>query len=197
MKSTARLFAAVGIPQECLKESRDLFRRLKSVAGQKEIPIKWVPPENWHITLSFFGDVPVDKIDLYCVMLREIASQENPFHLKVRGLGAFDSKTEARVLWAGVSHTRELEKLNRHLCQEIERKWGSEGVILSSDVYTYLPHMTLGRLKNPKSLTRLMEPFARRNFFEFDVEELVLFESRRHNDTVQYIPLEKFNLKTC
>lgn len=181
-----RVFAAVGVPPEVTDHASELFRRLKTVAAQREIYMKWVPPENWHVTVWFWGEADEVQISQFSQVLSHVAQNTSSFTLKVKGLGAFESVRSARVFWAGVSRTRELQYLH----DEIGRRLQME------EELDFQPHMTLGRLKNPVSLNKLIEPFARRDFFEFQVRDLVLYESQRQNYVTKYIPLERFQLRS-
>jgi 2'-5' RNA ligase len=50
-----RLFVAIWPPEELLERLADLER-------PKDPGVKWVPPENLHITLRFLGDADIDEV---------------------------------------------------------------------------------------------------------------------------------------
>jgi RNA 2',3'-cyclic 3'-phosphodiesterase len=50
-----RLFVAIWPPD-------DVLERLADVERPKDQGVKWVPPENLHITLRFLGDADVDEV---------------------------------------------------------------------------------------------------------------------------------------
>jgi 2'-5' RNA ligase len=50
-----RLFVAIWPPE-------DLLERFADIERPKDQGVKWVPPENLHITLRFLGDADVDEV---------------------------------------------------------------------------------------------------------------------------------------
>ena len=84
-----RLFSAL-FPSE---EAREHL--VRAVRPLKDDGLRWVDPDNWHITLDFFGDQPNDAAEAR-EMLRGI--EGSPVTMSISGAGSFDKK----VLWAGV-----------------------------------------------------------------------------------------------
>jgi RNA 2',3'-cyclic 3'-phosphodiesterase len=60
--------------------------------------VRWTPRERWHVTVSFFGEVPDGAVPDLTDALAEAAAQAAPLELSLRGAGVFDR----RVLWVGV-----------------------------------------------------------------------------------------------
>ncbi len=60
--------------------------------------VRWTPPELWHLTVSFFGDVPDGSVPDLAAALALVAREAAPLSLRLRGAGVFDR----RVLWVGV-----------------------------------------------------------------------------------------------
>ncbi|MFC8921599.1 RNA 2',3'-cyclic phosphodiesterase [Cellulosimicrobium sp. NPDC057127] len=60
--------------------------------------VRWVPREQWHATVSFFGQVPDGAVPDLTAALAEVATRAAPLELSLRGAGVFDR----RVLWVGV-----------------------------------------------------------------------------------------------
>lgn len=52
----ARLFLAVWLPPA-------LVPRVADLAGPEQRGVRWVPPENLHLTLRFFGEADPDAVD--------------------------------------------------------------------------------------------------------------------------------------
>ncbi len=50
-----RLFVAIWPPE-------DLLERFADIERPKDQGVKWVPPENLHITLRFLGDADIDEV---------------------------------------------------------------------------------------------------------------------------------------
>jgi 2'-5' RNA ligase len=60
--------------------------------------VRWTPPELWHLTVSFFGDVPEGAVPDLAAAVEPVAADVPPLALRLQGAGVFDR----RVLWVGV-----------------------------------------------------------------------------------------------
>jgi 2'-5' RNA ligase len=126
-----RLFAAVPIPAEIAEA---LVRR------QQGIPkARWRTPEQMHITLRFFGDVPESTAADIDGELRSVSGP--PMELCLEGAGAFGEGHTMRALWAGVAESPELRRLAGR-CEAAARRAG-----LKPEPRAYRPHVTLAYLK--------------------------------------------------
>jgi len=95
-----RLFAAVQPPAHVLEH---LEGALDAVRGPDEDvggvgPLRWAPPEDRHVTLAFFGEVPDGAVGEVERGLAAVAADHGPFSAQLRGAGVFDR----RVFWIGV-----------------------------------------------------------------------------------------------
>ena len=105
-----KLFAAIFLPE---KIAGDVVRQQKGVSGAR-----WVSAEKLHITLGFFGDVDADHAEL---LDKEIGTlRMGSFELNLEGGGHF-GKTEPHAIWAGVSASAELIRLDQH-CRHAARR---------------------------------------------------------------------------
>ena len=141
-----RLFAALPLSPECV-ERLTSFRLRWSVPGDG---LRWSPPEQWHITLRFFGDV--DEAQARCLGeqfqgLRALAPV-----LVVEGLELFVAKG---ILVASVQPSAVLLAL--HACVAA----CGERCGIAPESRTFRPHITLARSKGRSgnaSLQRLARP---------------------------------------
>ena len=133
--------------------------------------VKWVDPENMHLTLAFLGEVEERRVpEVEDVIYSATEGIEEPLTLQAQGLGAFPDEEKARVLWAGLDgHVPRLIELQARLVKEL-RSAGFE-----VDSKRYRPHITLARFRWPQPLP---ERLARLQVFgEWQVHELQLVES--------------------
>jgi 2'-5' RNA ligase len=103
---------------------------------------RWVPPENFHLTLRFIGEVPphrAEDIDLALAALRG-----RGFSLTFAGLGVFTRSgprgERGTTLWVGVERNPQLE----HLQGKVETALQRAG--LEPERRRFAPHVTLARL---------------------------------------------------
>lgn len=136
--SVVRAFIAISFPPEIqarLKQvSADLQDRLP------DVPVRWVPSENIHLTLKFLGDVSVKNIDLLTKMIQAEISEHPYFEISVGELGAFPNKRRPRVLWVRVQGPPDLQALH----ESIERATTRLGY--TREERSFSPHLTLGRV---------------------------------------------------
>ncbi len=133
-----RAFVAVVPPAGTLEPLRLLVERLRPAYGR----LGWVAPERWHVTLQFLGDVPEPKLTRLQPRLAAVAAAIGPFHLVVRGGGAFPNPRRARVVWAGlagdVAAVAELASGVRAAARHSR---------IALDATPFRPHVTLARVR--------------------------------------------------
>lgn len=133
-----RSFIAINLPEP-------VRERLGQVIGQlrqdlPNAPVRWVPPENIHLTLKFLGDVSVANVEMLNRILETITSGFQSFEFSVGGLDAFPSARRPRVVWVGVQAPQDLLTMQRSIDTETARMG------YQSDSRAYTPHLTLGRV---------------------------------------------------
>lgn len=162
-----RSFVAVDTTPEVKTEVSHLLSRLKERA---RFSVKWVKPEQMHITLAFLGEVSPDFIEGAKVELREVAGRFKPFECRLEGLGAFPSAVRARVLWVGLkTGERELTEVQR----EVSRALARLGYVPEKRPFS--PHLTLGRLREPVDVNFINEMTFQSS--TFTISRLILFRS--------------------
>ena len=127
-----RLFVALALP-------RTLRTRLSFLAGGLQ-GVRWVPPENYHVTLRFIGELPLwraEEIDHALATLRAPA-----FSLQLAGVGTFSKGGKVSSLWVGAERTPALD----HLQSKVETALHRAGV--ERERRRFAPHVTLARLND-------------------------------------------------
>jgi 2'-5' RNA ligase len=158
-----RLFTALEIP-------RDASLSLSLLRGG--LPgARWIDPENYHLTLRFFGDVEGHIADEIANALDRV--RRPSFGLTLSGVSAFGSKKPHSV-YAAATASPDLSALQG----EIERICQRLG--LPADPRKFVPHVTIARLRNaaPGDVAAWLS--ARGNFatMPFRVGRFVLMSSR-------------------
>ncbi|RIK42690.1 MAG: RNA 2',3'-cyclic phosphodiesterase [Chloroflexi bacterium] len=134
-----RLFAAVPLDAEVQQAVARLQRGLATRAW----PVRWVQPELAHITVKFFGDVPVGQLGVLRSQLASAAERSMATTLSTAGVGAFPSVTRPRVIWLGLSgNVKPLERL----VARVDAATGGDGGRPADKPFR--AHITLGRVRD-------------------------------------------------
>jgi 2'-5' RNA ligase len=168
-----RLFVALDLPWP-LKE------RLTTLAGG--VPgARWVPPENYHLTLRFIGETPAhraEEIDLAMANLRV-----RGFALTLAGVGVFAKAGRSTSLWVGVERNPQLD----HLQSKIETALQRAG--LEPERRRFTPHVTLARLDTSVAEAKLGGYIQAHNLFQaaaVQIGHFALFSSLRGKEQSVY-----------
>lgn len=132
-----RLFIGLKLPK---KQKARIFRAARTLR-EEGLPVRWVDPENFHVTLKFLGEVRRDRVPAIEDALGRIASETPPFATSIGGFGAFPSVRRPRVIWVGVDASPEL----RCLKQDLE--WTLSELGFDVETRAFHPHVTLGRAR--------------------------------------------------
>ncbi len=155
----------------------------KELAGRTP-DVRWVRPDNLHLTLRFFGDVTQEDLEKIKVSMLSVKCDLNAFTIAVKGLGAFPNLQRASVIWLGL----EPAHLLKSLYQRCQTALGCQGIATEQRPFT--PHLTIGRLRRKNcNLYRLAEAYQDRQFGLLPVKELILYESRLHRDRAEHRPI--------
>lgn len=136
---------------------RDRAVALQEKLAQASGAVKWVEPENIHVTLLFLGEVEDRQVPTVCHVVAEQTRKHAPFPLSIERVGCFPNARRPRVLWIGVGEgTQELCALHDDL----------EPPLLDLGCYRreerkYTPHITLGRVKGDRPADTLGPALAK------------------------------------
>ena len=167
-----RTFIAVGISDEV----REKIAQIQAELKKGEPDVKWVEPENLHITLKFLGEVSEDKLPGVIEKTRLAASGISPFRVHIIGLGSFPSLTSPRVVWVGV---KEGKNELRNLSERVEGNLSDLG--FAKEKREFSAHLTIGRVRSGRKkekLVKKIEEFANYDVGEFSVDKVVIMESQ-------------------
>lgn len=130
-----RLFVALNLPK---KERQRIYRAARELRDA-EIPVRWIEPDNFHITLKFLGEVRRERVGLVEEAVSRVAASTKNFATDLSGFGAFPTIRRPQVIWLGVGANPEL----RCLKQDLE--WAIGDVGFGAETRAFHPHITLGR----------------------------------------------------
>lgn len=179
MRAFVAIFPPLKIRAAAVTEAREAIRG--SAAR-----VRWVRPENVHLTLKFLGDVREEILKYVDAALEEVCATHTPFDVELAELGAFPSTQRARVLWRGVGAG--FEEL-RSLATDLEAALAPLGFERAERPYA--PHLTVGRVRGrPASID--LPPDA--EGAEFRVRHVELVESTLTPEGAVYETVETFAL---
>ena len=182
-----RLFVGIGFSDSFSEQVMTWTKKMRKIADQKEVSLRWIPSDNYHVTLVFLGSTDVSQIINYQLALEKVASQHSFFSLKIRHIGAFPSISQARVIWLGVQRSQALLDLQT----AVEHALG-----VPREEEEYLPHFSLARLRNAKSCRDLVSPFEHVDFGRQEIREITLYQSIQSGPFPVYKKLVSFSLQT-
>lgn len=181
-----RAFLAVDVDRELIGGIRKIQEEIKLVGA----PVKFVEPENLHFTIKFFGDVNEEKLDEINRIIIEKIENFSPFKISIKGLGVFPSLRYIRVLWLGSENFEQFSNLQRELDHEFI-KIGYE------KERSYIPHLTIGRLKGAENKEVLVEKIKQLSDVEIGstiIDKICLKKSELTPLGPIYTDLEVFKL---
>jgi RNA 2',3'-cyclic 3'-phosphodiesterase len=182
-----RLFAAVDVSPRAVEAAE------VAVAPWRErFPkAKWVPSENWHVTVKFMGRTYPRLVEWVHEALRDAAAAVRPFRLSLQGLGVFPSPSRARVFWVGLADREGgLAALARSVGEAVEKQFPPEKRPFSA-------HLTVARFNPPVPMREHADELAGSTVepSPFQVSHLTLYRSYLGRPSARYEPLERFPLR--
>ncbi len=159
---------------------------------------RWIDPENYHLTLRFFGDIEGHVADEIANALDRVDRPQ--FEMTLSGVGSFGSR-KPRAIWAGIKPSAELSALQ----SEIERI--CQRLRLPPDPRKFVPHVTVARLRNSDPADVAAYLSSRGNFRSetFKVKRFVMMSAKKsvgggpyvvEEDWPLYDSYEDFNFET-
>ncbi len=189
--SERRLFIGCEIDKKWATTILEVVKKLKSQFIDREIEALWSREENLHMTLVFLGSISGQTIEAIDEILKTAAQEIASFQLRTQGIGCFPDERSARVIFAKVARSQALLDLQSSL----EDRLITQGIHSRED-REYIPHVTLVRLRNPKAVRSIIEPWLRRDFGRLTVSKVTLFESVPSGNYRKYMPLASHALRT-
>jgi len=136
--------------------------------------LKIVRPELLHLTLKFLGDTEESlAVDVMARMARSVEGIE-PFTMRLKGMGAFPSMSNIRVVWVGI----EDGPLLKDIASRLDNNLSDLG--FERDRKGFVPHLTLARTRSGKNIANvqaLLQENATKEYGEYLVDRILLKKS--------------------
>lgn len=195
-----RLFIAVPLPDEVRDQVAKIIEHLSAI----DMPVRWINPDNGHLTLHFIGETPPEMAELLRMALGAAISGHEPIDLRTAEPGTFPSIRRPRVLWLGLwGPAHRLEAVYNDIGDFLD-DFG-----LDIDEADFHPHITLGRVRDTEGVKVSALPDSVRDAFEslrmeklagadaavpFPIEEVQLIRSHLEPDGPRYEVLATYPL---
>ena len=172
-----RLFAALPLSSPAMERLTGVRLRLSKPGDG----LRWSSPEQWHITLQFFGDLPAESVA--CLEREFSQATLHASEVVLEGLGLFTAKG---ILYVSVLPSPSLQLLH----EQVGRLGEAGGVPLHARPFR--PHITLARSKGQVGQSTLqglsspyLPPFG--SSVGWTAERCLLLESRLWPHGAEYM----------
>ena len=171
ISETLRAFIAIDLPASIRSSLAETQEILKSFG----LRVKWVRPQNIHLTLKFLGNIDSDDIDKIIAAMTVTAKDFKGVSLSVKEIGVFPDIRRSRVIWAGLDGQLEiLENLQQTLDGHLA------GLGYPKETRAFRGHLTLGRVKGKiasAGMKAAIEKLKKFGSESFEISEIILFKS--------------------
>jgi 2'-5' RNA ligase len=163
-----RAFVSVDIePDQTLVS---LLEALRRSGGD----LKVVRSENLHVTLKFLGDTDQSLVEEIVERLTVAVADTQPFSLSLRGMGAFPSLTNIKVVWVGMDDGAVLGGI----AERLEDSFSEMG--FRRERRGFRPHLTVARARTARGMSPVADMITANAATDFggqQVERVVLKKS--------------------
>jgi len=176
-----RSFVGISLDETVAADISSALAPIK--AADHEQSIRWVPGRNWHITLAFLGDQTEETL---ASLPESLAASVIDIAEMYVGLSRIDMfpDTRSRIVAAWVSSSPEIDLLHQCACRAVEP------LDIVRDKQTFLPHITLGRIRKGRSA--VVSAQALNTMLR--VQQITVFTSQRTPRGSVYTPLSSVPL---
>ena len=184
-----RSFIAVPVTEEV----RLLIARIEGELRQVGAAVKWVRPDNVHVTLKFLGNISEADVDGLTDVLGRSLAESAAFDVVLARVGTFpEGHKLPRVIWVGLEDGKDA------LCDAaatVEAACASLG--FEAEERQFKPHLTIGRVRRGSPyLKELAHRVAQLEFnpLKVHVDRVNLMRSRLSPKGPTYTVLSSFAL---
>jgi 2'-5' RNA ligase len=177
-----RCFIAVEVPGPMRRSIGEMIENLRKSGSD----VKWLPPDNVHMTLKFLGSTEESLLEALRESLFKKLSPYSPFYIRISGVGCFPDERRPKVVWVGAHESGQVRDVQRDIEAEMV-KFG-----FPSEERTFSPHLTIGRVKSRKKmddLLKMLDEYRQVSFGDIEVRGVTLMKSELNPAGAKYFPL--------
>jgi len=153
--------------------SEALISVLRELA-QSGADLKIVKPGLLHVTLKFLGDTEEGSVEEILARIGIAAKDVMPFTVRLRGMGAFPSMSNIRVVWVGIEDGRLLGEIAGRLESSLTE------LGFDRDKKGFVPHLTIARARSGRNMANVQEILrlnAASEYGEYAIDRILLKKS--------------------
>jgi len=188
MEKRHRIFVAINLPEEIKRELGKYENKWP------ELPAKWTPKDNLHITLEFLGNLTDQETGDVCQIVNEIAKRHKSFIINLNKVSyGPPEKNPPKMVWVEGERSEELTDLKNDLEECVLEK-----VKFRPDDKNFSPHITLARILEwefrriePEEVPEINEDIS----LTFSAESIEVMESEMKRGGPRYTVLESHQLE--
>jgi 2'-5' RNA ligase len=183
-----RLFIAINLPAQARYELENDVEDLRPVLPPE---IRFLPSEQWHITVLFLGYTPDEDVPHIIEALSETAKAVSAPAVKIDSISYGPFGRSPRMIWANTDDASS-EILGR-LKNVLEESLSKRGVNFDQEFRKFHGHITLARF--PEKPLVLPENFGKKINYDFTADSLDLMESRLGRSRAVYELLQSMDFE--
>ncbi len=187
--SKIRTFFAIEIPDTIILKLKQIQDKIKA----HDFSIKWVKPENIHLTIRFLGDIESSDVEHIGDLAENVVKSFESVSICAKGIGAFPNLRRPRVVWAGLAGQIDI-------LQQLKENFDSafETAGIPREGIKFKGHLTLGRIKKNFDTRKFSEVIQEHQEFKsesFKSDSIVFYKSDLKPTGPVYTKIKRFSFR--
>jgi len=170
--ASKRIFIAIDIPEDARLVVAEYIAVLR--LRFPDLRVGWERTGKLHFTLKFLGHVEEAIVPKLEDAIPGMIQRHRPFTTELACTGLFPNTREPRILWLGITSGRdEMIAIGTDIDAAVEH------LGFEKDQRTFSPHLTIGRIREPRKGKDLAAAHLSSVFppIEFTVDHVTIYES--------------------
>lgn len=182
-----RLFIAINLPEEVKNKIAEAVEKIKPIFNN-EIPVRFLSPKNWHLTIVFLGYQPNETLNPILKSIQETAASFRPVPIAFEKIIYGPPGKPARMIW--LNGTKKTSQILGELKTKLEDALIENRVKFKRENRLFNAHITLARFQFQYKEVQLPKIDC-----YFEAETLDLMESRLKRTGAEYEVISQFAFK--